>query len=158
MSTFSELPSELQIEIFSNLSVIHLGKILSINKSTHDQLLQSEVFWKSLIKNYSKLSGDSNQSCDELFDISEVKNQLIDMIRYKNMKTQFLRKKCIEFEYTLRELLEVQAELQSVLQFRPEKNESQKINREIESIQEEVANTRKKMDALEESLEKMTID
>ena len=49
------LPTEILIEIFTFLSVKHLGSILSIDKSTHDQLINSEIFWRNLLEGYSKL-------------------------------------------------------------------------------------------------------
>ena len=51
----NDLPQEIRIEIFTFLSLKHLGTTLSINKSIKQQIEQSANFWQQLANNYSKL-------------------------------------------------------------------------------------------------------
>ena len=57
----ADLPQEIGIEIFTFLSLKHLGTTLSINKAIKKQIEQSANFWQQLSTNYSKLLGRSKE-------------------------------------------------------------------------------------------------
>ncbi|EFC43804.1 hypothetical protein NAEGRDRAFT_68229 [Naegleria gruberi] len=164
MSNFVDLPSELQIEIFSILSVKHLRNILSINKSIHEQLIQSETFWRTLIKNYSKVIGESaygvEQASQELFEIENVKKQLIEMIEIKKRKTKQFQQMSMELEYMLRELEMVQREMnarnESTLLLGG--NISDQFKNRIESLKQKGESVKKEKEEIAEKLKKTIID
>ena len=164
MSNFVDLPSELQIEIFSILSVKHLGNILSINKKIHEQLVQSETFWRTLIKNYSKVIGEKayrvEQASQELFEIENVKKQFIEIIEMKKRKAEDFQEMSMQLEYMLIELEMVQKEMNA-------QNEtvlllggtiSDQLNNRIESLKQQAENVKKQKEEIEEKLKKTIID
>ncbi|EFC35981.1 hypothetical protein NAEGRDRAFT_76351 [Naegleria gruberi] len=163
MSNFVDLPSELQIEIFSNLSVKHLKNILSINKSTHEQLVQSETFWRTLIKNYSKLLGSDSRvekSVQELLEIAEIKKKFIELIEMKKRTTEEFQMTSLKLKYMLRELEMAQREMQagneSVLLLGG--TISDQLNIGMERMKQECESVKKEKEEIEEKLRKLIID
>ena len=59
-----DLPQVVQLEIFTFLSVKHFGKILSLSKSIHQQVDESDYFWQQLCINYARVL-PGNQSLIE---------------------------------------------------------------------------------------------
>src|SRR3989338_1287943 len=80
----NDLPQEIRIEIFTFLSLKHLGTTLSINKSIKQQIEQSANFWQQLANNYSKLLDQTNQP-------------IVDPQSFDDKKLLLLKKQLKEF-------------------------------------------------------------
>ncbi|EFC36707.1 predicted protein [Naegleria gruberi] len=59
-SSWHDLPQVVQLEIFTFLSIKHLGKVLSLSKTIQQQLDESEYFWQKLSVNYARVLDDPN--------------------------------------------------------------------------------------------------
>ncbi|EFC47006.1 hypothetical protein NAEGRDRAFT_65077 [Naegleria gruberi] len=85
---FSDLPREIMLEIFTFLSLPHLGTLLSLNRSIHDELENSSNFWRKLWNGYSK--GVEHYSIP--LDLSDsMKKQFVVLISHKKQDIIFIK-------------------------------------------------------------------
>ncbi|EFC48250.1 Hypothetical protein NAEGRDRAFT_63477 [Naegleria gruberi] len=100
---FENLPPEIQMEIFSFLSLKHLGSIQLLNKKISQQIIDSKQFWIALLHNYSRIVKPdhqkikNNQNNKEEINHSEIIETLKELIREQCEKTTKIR---YEIEHT----------------------------------------------------------
>ena len=121
MATFQTLPTDLQTEVLSFLSLKHLGTILSISPSIKELVEESDLFWDQLYGNYCKYIGTeleseftSESKLDMPSRISKLNTHFPELIKKKKIKIENISLQIA----TLQKTRELQSQKQKLLNMR----------------------------------------
>ena len=95
MESFCSLPAEIQIEIFSFLSLKHLATILSLNKSIHHLADSNTSFWHVVLRNYSKLIHPKSNTLEQQINqaLSDQNVSSLNIEKYSTLLQEMIKTK-----------------------------------------------------------------